>query len=439
MNARRLYKRAAMVTALVLGLSVSLVLAMLSSSTLELSPGGVHRRLIVPFIGKGAISLPIYSGTGERVNVAGFLDGPVVRRRDDGSWQARWFCEANVHQAEGRGDAVEIDCAGQRHRFPVTPVAIPEPIAAMPERVVTISDLEGNARFLDAALRKLGVMDAQNAWSFGNGHLVVLGDSVDRGRDVFAVLWRLYALSAQAAASGGAVHVLLGNHEQYVLRGNLSRAHPEHLYALKQMGGYTEAFAADTVIGGWLRQQPVIVKLGDTVFVHGGVSPRLVTAGLSAETINAASVAYWTQPTPDATNRVALEAVFGMEGVTQYRGYLMALDEIYPLATEKEVEAALTHLAAARIVVAHTLVPRVEQHYGGRVYAVDVNDDSAAAEVLMFVDGAPQVFNLDEPRRIKVDEPVASRDFSLFTATDRQILSDMYGQIRQFSALPHPY
>jgi hypothetical protein len=81
-------------------------------------------------------------------------------------------------------------------------------------------------------------VDADGNWDYGSNHLVIAGDSVDRGRDVFAALWRLYSLSLQAQRSGGAVHVLLGNHEQYILRGNLTRAHKEHLYALEQMGGH---------------------------------------------------------------------------------------------------------------------------------------------------------------------------------------------------------
>src|SRR3546814_17554986 len=108
----------------------------------------------------------------------------------------------------------------------------------MPARVAVLSDLEGNIAFLEQALRRLGVVDADGKWAYGGGHLVVLGDSVDRGRDVFAVLWRLHGLSGQADMAGGAVHVVLGNHEQYMLRANTSRANADHLHELNAMGGY---------------------------------------------------------------------------------------------------------------------------------------------------------------------------------------------------------
>src|SRR3546814_14971950 len=106
----------------------------------------------------------------------------------------------------------------------------------MPARVAVLSDLEGNIAFLEQALRRLGVVGADGQWAYGGGHLVVLGDSVDRERDVFAVLWRLHGLSGQAGMAGGAVPVVLGNHEQYMLRANPSRANAETLPAHHAMG-----------------------------------------------------------------------------------------------------------------------------------------------------------------------------------------------------------
>src|SRR3546814_8824354 len=127
---------------------------------------------------------------------------------------------------------------------------------------------------------------ADGQWAEGGGHLGVLGDSVGRGRDAVAVLGRLHGLAGQAGMAGGAVHVVLGNHEQYMLRANPSRANAEHLHALNAMGGYRHAFAADTMIGEWLRQQPVALKLGSVLFVHGGISPRVARPGPDVGQLN---------------------------------------------------------------------------------------------------------------------------------------------------------
>ena len=42
----------------------------------------------------------------------------------------------------------------------------------------------------------------------------------DRGPNQTEILWLLYALEAQAKAAGGAVYVMLGNHESMALGGD---------------------------------------------------------------------------------------------------------------------------------------------------------------------------------------------------------------------------
>jgi len=316
---------------------------------------------------------------------------------------------------------------------------VPTAVAPMPDRLVVLSDLEGNLRFLDAALQKMGVVDAAGQWRFGDGQLVVLGDSVDRGRDSFAVLWRLHGLARQAHAAGGAVRMVLGNHDQYILRGNISRAHPEHRYALRAMGGAAQAFAADTVIGAWLRAQPVALKLGDVLFVHGGVSPAVADAGLSVDDLNEAMKGYWRAAPGTTTHSVALDSVLGNAGVTQYRGYFRELEGVYPAASTEDVDRVLAHFGVEHVVVGHSVVERIERLHDGRVYAVDVNDDEALPEVLVYDKGVPSVVDIGVPRRLDTAAAMRTREFSLFDAGDRHLLGEMFGAYRELSAVPQPY
>lgn len=433
----RIVKRALLSLSLLAAVAIAAVLVLLSCATVETTRQGAPIRFRVP-LGVGDMAFPLYSATGRGVSLPGLLDGPIVRRAADGAWTATWFCEDHAEQARGRGDRLDIECAGRRQSLALDAPGVPAAVAPMPARVAVLSDLEGNAAFLDEALRRLGLVDAAGDWGYGSGHLVILGDSVDRGRDVFAVLWRLHGLAAQAAASGGAVHVLLGNHEQYLLRTNPTRAHPDHLHALNMMGGYRQAFAADTVIGQWLRLQPVALKLGPVLFVHGGVGPAVVRSGLSVEQLNAAMRAYWTRPATTPRTAV-LDAVLGPAGITQYRGYFRGLEGRYPAATTADVQGALEHFDASEIVVAHTLVERIESLHGGRVRAVDVNSSEARPEVLVYEDGVARVVDLGIPRDIERDEARTFREFSLADADDRALLWDMCRDIRRLSALPYPY
>ncbi|MCD2519633.1 metallophosphoesterase [Massilia sp. G4R7] len=420
-----------------LGLLVVLVVFALSRSDVELTESGVHKRLLIP-IGRQAIGLHTYAGTADSAKIPGFLDGPIVRRTGNGGWAATWYCEGEVRQSTGAAGDLAIDCAGQRRQFPVsrTP-AVPNAVFDAPVDTLVISDIEGNDRFLDAALKSLGVTDGAGNWHYGSNHLVIDGDAVDRGRDVFAVLWRLYALSLQAQDAGGAVHIVLGNHEQYLLRGNGSRANRDHLHALSRMGGQAAAFGPDTVIGQWLRLQPVIIKSGKTVITHGGVSPLVADAGFTVNNLNSAMRRYWSGDMP---GKAELDAVIGPAGLTQYRGYFEAGEDRYGLATEAQVRDVLAHFGANSIVVGHTLVDGVTAFHGGRVWAVDVNTDTARPEALLIRNGEPQVVSTGVRRGLNEEgQPRPTRPFSLFAGRDLAMLKELFKSHYALSQIRQPY
>lgn len=407
----------------------------LSKSQIELNPSGVHKHMYIPF-GEKKVKLKMFGGSGDEPVLQGFLDGPVVRPLPEGGWSASWFCEDRTHQQQINAPQLAIDCGGKRTSFPLAVNDAPGPeVLPMPAKVAVLSDIEGNLAFLDGALAKLGVTDSTGAWSYGDGRLVIVGDAVDRGRDVFAVLWRLYSLAQEAQRAGGGVHMVLGNHEQYILRGNTSRANLEHLYAIDQLGGPVQAFAPDTVIGRWLRAQPVILQMGGVLFTHGGISKATADSGLSVPQLNQAMRGYWRG---ENVATPALEAVLGRNGLTQYRGYL-AQDE-GGLATPAEVEQVLKRFRANTVVVGHTLVEKVTTLYDGRVIAVDVNTNEAADEALVFENGQPRVVAVVE-RGLPPEAQARGRmrPVMLTDARDWQALGRTIVRSYEISRLPHPY
>jgi hypothetical protein len=409
----------------------------LSNASIELTESGAHTRLLVPVFAAN-VAINTYAGTGDQVRMQGFLDGPIIRRKPDGSWAATWFCEDKVHHLSGNSADLSVDCAGRRQVFPIarTP-AVPGAVFDTPADTLILSDIEGNVRFLDAALASLSVTDAQGNWRYGQNHLVIAGDAVDRGRDVFAVLWRLYTLSLQAQDAGGAVHLLLGNHEQYLLRGNTSRANRDHLYALSRMGGQAEAFGPDTLIGRWLRLQPVIIKSGRTVVAHGGVNPLVADAGFTINNLNSAMRRYWSGDMP---GKAELDAVVGPAGVTQYRGYLEDGQERYTRATSDQIGDVLAHFGAKTIVVGHTLVDGVTPLHGGKVWAVDVNSNTARPEALLLRNGEPVVVSTGVARGLdEGNGPRLTRPFKLLALPDLAMLKGLVASNYALSRIPHPY
>jgi hypothetical protein len=423
------------------GIGILLVLVpvlSLSASHIETTENRVHKRLLVSLGPMGSLGIPMYAGTGDRVVLPGFLDGPIVKLEGQGRWSASWFCEDRAQKRSGNEATLVIDCAGKQSRYTLNAQAgSPPSVVPMPPKLLVLSDIEGNIAFLDKSLRHLEVVDEQGNWRYGANRLVIAGDAVDRGRDVFAVLWRLHELSLQAKAAGGAVHMLLGNHEQYLLQGNVSRAHHEHLYALEQMGGQAQAFGADTLLGKWLREQGVVLQAGKVLITHGGISAKVAAEKLSLTQLNDAMRRYW-QAAPATT--AELDSVIGRAGVSQYRGYFEAASEQYEKATQAEVNAVLAAFGAEAIVVGHTQVEKVTPLFDQRVYAINVNSNGAAAEALLFENGVAKVVDAGTGRNLPSETASRPRrPLNVLATEDWRILGLSARRSYALSSLPFPY
>ncbi|MEC7949413.1 MAG: metallophosphoesterase [Myxococcota bacterium] len=254
--------------------------------------------------------------------------------------------------------------------------------SGVPERVIAIGDLHADLPSTMATLRMAGLVDAQGAWSGGRTVLVQTGDTTDRGPDSKAVLELLIRLSSEAEASGGRVLALLGNHEVMNLQGDWRYVHPGDVQQFGSVPLRRAAFAAGSSLGAWLRGLAVVGRVGDTVYAHGGVTAALAAVGLTGINRRAREA---IDADPDA-------AVLGEEGPLWFRGYLVA-DE--SLACE-ELEAALLHLGARRMVVGHTtqrsgriavrcegallgIDTGISRHYGGNRSALELRNGDARA------------------------------------------------------------
>jgi hypothetical protein len=200
-----------------------------------------------------------------------------------------------------------------------TALAAPADVAAGGAgRIVALSDIHGAYDAMQKTLLNAGVIDAEERWAGGTTRLVIVGDLLDRGPDSREAMDLLMRLEPEAAAAGGEVHVLLGNHEAMNLMGDLryvsageytafaAEETPEErerwfeAYAEKRQSGkdaaatraefdksyppgyfaHRRAFAANGVYGQWLLSKPVIVVLDRIAFVHGGLSPMVSEYGL---------------------------------------------------------------------------------------------------------------------------------------------------------------
>ncbi len=301
------------------------------------------------------------------------------------------------------------------------------------DRIVVFADVHGAYEQLVAVLRETAVVDESLRWRGGKTHLVGLGDLLDRGADSRKALDLLMRLDKEAQTTGGAVHVLLGNHEVMNIAGDLRyvsaaeyaafsgesdaslreatwraviKKDPAALRAEFDSAfppgyfGHVQAFSPDGQYGRWLMERPYLIVINDTAFVHAGLSPMVASLGLEAtnQALHAQLRNYldiWrstTQalnlvrpigfqdrpatletmqalPESEAIARLQDGELFTPAGPTWYRGQALC----YQYTETANLEGALAKLGVKRVIEGHTVSPtgHVLSRFDGRAILLD--------------------------------------------------------------------
>ncbi|MEA1972405.1 MAG: metallophosphoesterase, partial [Candidatus Cloacimonadota bacterium] len=157
-----------------------------------------------------------------------------------------------------------------------------------PKKMLAISDIEGNFNAFYSLLISNKVIDNNLNWVYGAGHLVLVGDFVDRGENVTQCLWLIYKLDYQSKQAGGQVHFILGNHEVMTFKAR-TRYIAEKYIALAQQVfakednklAYKELFSRNSELIRWMKTKNFIEKIGDVIFVHAGLSSDIMNKEMS--------------------------------------------------------------------------------------------------------------------------------------------------------------
>lgn len=274
---------------------------------------------------------------------------------------------------------------------------------AGPDRIVAVGDVHGDLGQFLTVLRQAGIIDGKNRWTGGRAHLVQTGDVPDRGPDTRKIIDLLMDLGRQAERAGGRVHPLIGNHEamnvlgdlRYVVPGEYaafrsgqSEALQARAYAAladsarrddpaykkdwleKHPLGWVEhrlAYEGNGKYGTWIRGNNAVVKVGDFLFLHGGISPAYVDQPIGR--INEQVRAALGEPASDRPG-IAEDSL----GPLWYRG--LARGDETELAAH--VDSVLAAFGVRHVVVGHTVTPgAVMTRFGGKVIMIDVGLSAA--------------------------------------------------------------
>jgi hypothetical protein len=316
-------------------------------------------------------------------------------------------------------------------------------------RIIAVGDVHGDLDRFTAILQRAGLVDASRQWIGGNATLVQLGDLVDRGPKSRAVLDLVMSLEKEAPKRGGAVLLNLGNHEVMNIMGDMGyvvaadyasfadnrseqrrkaafgaysrlesrkgRTANEDSWMKSHPPGFVEhreAYGPAGKYGKWLRGLPAATRVGDSIFLHGGINPALglanvdqinskVKAELQAfdkivrymidkqlalpfftleELAQAAGEEIGKTRAVTEQDRAHLQILAELlqavnwlsvhsEGPLWFRGYNNWSDE----DGEQKAQQVIQSLAVKRIVVAHTPQPggRIRSRFGGKLFLID--------------------------------------------------------------------
>lgn len=259
----------------------------------------------------------------------------------------------------------------ETHPLPSLDTA-PRDIMTGVERVVAVGDIHGDVNALQAVLQQAKLIDAKGHWTGGKTHLVQTGDIPDRGDKTREALELLMRLEKEAASAGGAVHALLGNHEVMNMTNDLRYVTPAERASYAEFStqkdaqgdplgtaGHRMAFSESGRYGRWLRAHPAAIRIDETLFVHGGISPQVSARSLAELNRLVRQDLFANQP---------LGLGQDPQGPLWFRGY--AVDP------ETQWDAGLTEVLkrhhAQRMVMGHTVTGgKLRLRFGGRAVFID--------------------------------------------------------------------
>ena len=344
--------------------------------------------------------------------VKSYYDGPYLFFEEKNMLRTVWVSEGQLFEKEfSSKEQIEF----QEPSLPS--IVIPEKAkwTSKPkgkyktdEKVVAISDVHGQYEIFEKLLSRHDIIDESNNWSFGEGHLVIVGDVMDRGDQVMECLWLIHKLEKEAEEAGGKVHFLLGNHELMVMNGILDYIHPKYRYTSALLKTpYNLFFSENTALGKWLSSKNVMLQINDVLYVHGGISQQTMSLELGLDEINNVfkrNIYYEDRASIEKDPK--LFTLYYGDGPLWYRGYA------YPYTFNKEsIDLTLDKLKLKTIVVGHTSLPEVKGLYGNKIVLIDSSIKyGESGQLFINEQGEYSVGNFDGSKDILISEEAKTED-----------------------------
>ncbi len=370
----------------ILILLVTFIIALIASAKVTLTPSGSYYKLY--FFNSISMKLS-YSGANDKANFSVYpFAAPIVEQHNDDTSTVHYYCLDQAYSRKVSEQEVNINCQDKNHQFSWSKISNNAVIEEdkLADNILVLSDIHGDINYLNSILVEMAIVDDEGHWQWQDNQIVVTGDSVDKGPADFSVLWRLYQLSQQAELAGGRVHVLLGNHEHYQLTGNHSRLNADMRAKTFAMTNdlSTSPYGTETVLGKWLRSRPIILRLGNYLFTHGGLSVEHLDSEYSLAQLNISVWQYYQQQAERSKYRAEqtplLDLTLGKEGLIWFRGQLREKRKNTP--NEQQLAKILAKYNADTLVIGHSAMDDVAALHNGVVWPAHTEHKSGQVLVI---------------------------------------------------------
>lgn len=174
-----------------------------------------------------------------------------------------------------------------------------------PEKIICIGDIHGDFKVFKRVLSMCKLIDNNDNWIGGKTFVVQLGDTLDGKRpgvnisrefieetgEVDIIKYILY-IDSQAKNVGGRVISILGNHELYPYYFIGDKSFIKDYVKKSDIKTYKKEYNTDRSkffkpgeLGATLlaRTRPLILQLGEFLFVHGSLTDNLIENNLNKE------------------------------------------------------------------------------------------------------------------------------------------------------------
>ncbi|HEY8925135.1 MAG TPA: metallophosphoesterase [Polyangia bacterium] len=276
--------------------------------------------------------------------------------------------------------------------------------ASAAREIDALGDLHGDPDVAVRMLSAAGLITKTSPfhWAGEDRILIVTGDVIDKGTSALPIIDLFQSLEPEARAAGGAVVVLLGNHEAEFLADPHDSKSSVFQGELASRGlDPGEVAAGSGAYGAWLSTRPVAASIDGWFFCHAGTSAKI-----SSSTLDLKFRALFDTPASAERGRVG----FGMPFLTGDDSLLEATEWWKDGAGDPRatIDTFLNALPATHVVFGHdpgdlefpgdTAGDRVKgqvvARYEGRLFPIDVGMSYAvgysSGALLRITPGSPE-------------------------------------------------